>query len=96
MLSRSGDRERYETEDPCFSDVIFLVLRNPRLGEEYDEETECIRLPSDMSSEPVLRGVPDVSISTEGAESMAWVAMALSGSAEIEQRDERKKRLVEG
>lgn len=81
-LSRKGERERGEREDPRGSNVIFLVLRNPRLGEHCDEEmddvAECMCPRSDMSIEPVLRGVLDALISTDVAEPAARVVMALS------------------
>lgn len=77
MLSRKGERERTDTEDSRLSSVIFLVLRSPRLGEHCDEDidgVEPICPPSDISSEPVLRDVFDVSIRAD-------VGMTLSGPA---------------
>ena len=69
-------------EDPRLSSVIFLILRSPRLGEYCEEETdgvECICPPSDISIDPVLRGVLDASINTDVAEFVAWAVMTLSG-----------------
>ena len=85
-LSRKGERERGETEDPRGSSVIFWVLRSPRLGEHCDEEmddVECMCPRSDMTIGPALRGA---SMSTDVRESVAGVFMMLFGPVGHEAR----------